>query len=64
MHAASDTLRLLLPLYLEARMFIAEDHELDLAFHPLTPERWHDLEQLFGTRGACGGCWCMWWRVP
>ncbi len=27
---------------------------------PLTPERWTDFEQLFGTRGACG-CWCMYW---
>ncbi|MDZ7291623.1 MAG: GNAT family N-acetyltransferase [candidate division KSB1 bacterium] len=33
------------------------------SFHPLTPERWHDLETLFGERGACGGCWCMWWRL-
>ncbi|HXH21646.1 MAG TPA: GNAT family N-acetyltransferase [Dehalococcoidia bacterium] len=31
---------------------------------PLTPERWPDLEALFGPRGAVGGCWCMWWRVP
>jgi GNAT superfamily N-acetyltransferase len=36
--------------------------ELDI--HPLTPERWPDLERLFGPRGAVGGCWCMWWRVP
>lgn len=36
----------------------------DLAFHPLTPERWPDLEELFGERGASGGCWCMWWRLP
>ncbi|MBC7263698.1 MAG: GNAT family N-acetyltransferase [Chloroflexi bacterium] len=34
-----------------------------LHFHPLTPERWADLEALFGPRGACGGCWCMWWRL-
>lgn len=34
-----------------------------LEFHPLTPERWRDFETLFGERGACGGCWCMWWRV-
>ena len=34
-----------------------------LEFHPLTPERWKDLEALFGVRGACGGCWCMWWRL-
>lgn len=31
-------------------------------FQPLTPERWSDFEQLFGPRGACGGCWCMYWR--
>jgi GNAT superfamily N-acetyltransferase len=34
-----------------------------LAFHPLTPERWPDLELLFGPRGACCGCWCMYWRL-
>ena len=31
--------------------------------HPLTVERWGDFERLFGPNGACGGCWCMWWRV-
>lgn len=34
-----------------------------LDFHPLTPDRWCDLEGLFGQRGACGGCWCMAWRL-
>ena len=34
-----------------------------LTFHALTPERWPDLETLFGERGACGGCWCMWFRL-
>jgi GNAT superfamily N-acetyltransferase len=34
-----------------------------LYFHPLTPDRWNDLELLFGEKGACGGCWCMWWRL-
>jgi len=33
-----------------------------IAFHPLTPERWDDFSALFGPRGACAGCWCMWWR--
>ena len=33
-----------------------------IAIWPLTPERWPDVERLFGERGACGGCWCMWWR--
>ncbi|KAB2877923.1 hypothetical protein F9K33_15130, partial [bacterium] len=32
-------------------------------FHPLTPARWDDFEQLFGERGACGGWWCMTWRL-
>jgi GNAT superfamily N-acetyltransferase len=31
---------------------------------PLTLDRWRDLEQLFGDRGATSGCWCMWWRKP
>jgi GNAT superfamily N-acetyltransferase len=31
-------------------------------FNLLTPERWSDFEKLFGPRGACGGCWCMYWR--
>ena len=34
-----------------------------LKFYPLTQERWADFEQLFGERGATGGCWCMWWRI-
>jgi len=31
---------------------------------PVTPARWKDLEALFGPRGACAGCWCMYWRLP
>ena len=30
---------------------------------PLTPERWADLDILFGTHSAYSGCWCMWWRL-
>ena len=29
----------------------------------LTPRDWPTIERLFGPRGACGGCWCMVWRV-
>ncbi len=25
---------------------------------------WPVIERLFGEKGACGGCWCMTWRVP
>ena len=34
-----------------------------IKFLPLTLDRWKDLEKLFGERGACGGCWCMAWRL-
>jgi len=34
-----------------------------LTFAPATPDRWDDIETLFGPRGACAGCWCMWWRL-
>jgi GNAT superfamily N-acetyltransferase len=36
---------------------------LELEFRPVTPERWPDLESLFGEHGAYDGCWCMWWRL-
>ncbi len=38
--------------------------DLKLKFHPTSPNRWADVEELFGERGACGGCWCMYWRLP
>lgn len=31
---------------------------------PLGRDDWPLIETLFGGNGACGGCWCMWWRVP
>jgi len=37
--------------------------ELDLSFHPLTQKLWRDFELLFGKHGACGGCWCMHWKL-
>ncbi len=37
---------------------------INLKFQAVTPSRWVDLEELFGERGACGGCWCMFWRLP
>jgi GNAT superfamily N-acetyltransferase len=37
--------------------------------HPVTPDRWRDLVDLFERPGPRGGtpmpgatCWCMWWR--
>ncbi|WP_206860950.1 GNAT family N-acetyltransferase [Lysobacter changpingensis] len=37
-------------------------HRIDT--RPLRSDDWPVVETLFGPRGACGGCWCMWWRVP
>jgi GNAT superfamily N-acetyltransferase len=37
---------------------------MKLSIRPLTPARWPALRVLFGDRGGCGGCWCMYWRLP
>jgi GNAT superfamily N-acetyltransferase len=39
--------------------------ELDtpISYFPIDASRWGDLEKLFGPRGACAGCWCMFWRI-
>ena len=29
----------------------------------VTPAAWNQVERLFGPRGACAGCWCMFWRL-
>lgn len=36
---------------------------MKLTVKPLTEKTWKDFENLFGNRGACGGCWCMAWRL-
>ncbi len=33
------------------------------SFYPVTKENWKDFESLFGEKGACAGCWCMYWRM-
>lgn len=34
-----------------------------LKIAPLSADNWNDFEALFGAKGACGGCWCMYWRL-
>ena len=36
---------------------------MNLTVHPLTPDLWPALEDLFGEHGAVGSCWCMYWRI-
>lgn len=35
----------------------------DLSIKPLKRNLWTDFEELFGLNGACGGCWCMYWKL-
>jgi GNAT superfamily N-acetyltransferase len=35
----------------------------NIRIEPATADRWPDVVALFGPRGACGGCWCMYWRT-
>jgi hypothetical protein len=35
-----------------------------LKFEPLTKNNWGKFVQLFGDNGACGNCWCMYYRLP
>ncbi len=32
------------------------------SFRPLDKQSWTAFAQLFGSNGACDGCWCMWWK--
>jgi GNAT superfamily N-acetyltransferase len=36
---------------------------MQLSFRPLTLDLWTDFERLFGPNGACGGCWCTFWKL-
>lgn len=33
-------------------------------FKTLTAANWPLFEQLMGEKGGCGGCWCMYFRLP
>jgi GNAT superfamily N-acetyltransferase len=34
-----------------------------LTFEPLTKLNWNKFTGLFGEKGACGNCWCMYYRL-
>jgi len=44
---------------------LTEDKELlkHLTFEPLSKDNWIKFVQLFGSKGACGNCWCMSFRL-
>jgi len=35
----------------------------DVTVRALRKSDWPLISELFGANGACGGCWCMWWRL-
>ena len=35
----------------------------EITFEPLTKKNWLLFTELFGERGACGNCWCMYYRL-
>lgn len=37
---------------------------MTVVVHPLTPDRWDDLESIFNAKGCsiARGCWCMYYR--
>ncbi len=47
-----------------ARPKAAAEIEHPIEVRALAPGDWNHLAALFGANGACGGCWCMWWRLP
>src|SRR6185369_7349958 len=48
-----------IPLYISMK----SSPKTKLFVEPLDASNWNDFELLFGERGACGGCWCMSWRL-
>jgi len=46
---------------------IKDNNESDffnqLTIEPLTKLNWNKFTGLFGNKGACGNCWCMYYRL-
>ena len=43
---------------------ITDDDTLSsITYEPLSKKTWPLFVQLFGERGACGNCWCMYFRL-
>jgi GNAT superfamily N-acetyltransferase len=40
-----------------------DDFPGSLTVEPVTRKNWGKFVELFGSRGACGNCWCMWPRL-
>jgi len=47
-----------------ARAKLPPQSKESVTVRQLSRDDWSIVERLFGNNGACGGCWCMTWRVP
>jgi len=45
------------------KLSMEPDFPEQLTFEPLTRKNWGQFVQLFGNKGACGNCWCMYYRL-
>jgi hypothetical protein len=43
---------------------VVKEARSNIRIRTITLDDWPLIERLFGERGACGGCWCMWPRLP
>ena len=43
---------------------VDKDFLAELTYEPLSRKNWLKFVQLFGEKGACGNCWCMYYRLP
>ena len=41
---------------------MARSRTAKIEIRPVAPELWPQLAELFGPRGACAGCWCMYFK--
>ncbi len=42
---------------------VNDDFRKDLKFEPLGRKNWDKFVELFGEKGACANCWCMYYRL-
>lgn len=42
---------------------LENDWQNSFTVEPLTRQNWDQFTALFGERGACGNCWCMYFRL-
>lgn len=42
---------------------MGKNYSVNLIVEPVTKSNWNLFLKLFGDKGACGNCWCMYYRL-